>query len=286
MDKEIYIFNDNKLNLTNGKNESIIIEKGFNITFEPPYDKALKIKTYKVTLSNATKNIKDPFMVPKDLADKLVVRSNKFTTKEVLSLFTIDEVSEQSEPLFERIKFHLEHLNKSFKKGDISANSHVVTEYVRKMSDMLNNLEEVDFHKLTKSQRESIDFFNNNPFELQLVEKNIKLNTEPYKYIKSIEEYAKSFLDNTSRWVKDKDACMVNAGLEDFIDILKISSCINYGRLYEAYDATSLDTYVREGLPEDFWNNWVSIVYDDKNILKQQQEKYKSSVAAKSHKIK
>lgn len=288
MSKEIYIFNQDLLNLKNGNAENIIIKKGFSIEFVPEYKKEEDKKNYKVILTNADGygHIEKMFSIRKDLAEKLVSKSKKLIIKEDLPLFTIDEVAEQITPLFKRMVLHVEQINKYLEVVDISANSTVVSGHVSKLSAMFKDLENVNFHKLNDKQAEAINFFNKEPVELVCDQVNVALTSIPYKFIKPIEIYANSFLDDSLHWLNNLDSNMGSAKLNDFIDVLKISTALNKGRLHEAYDATSLDTYVREGLPEKFWNDWVLIVGIDKETLKKQQEEFKKAGVSKPPKIK
>ena len=50
---------------------------------------------------------------------------------------------------------------------------------------------------------------------------------------------------------------MVEVGVADAMDVLKIPFNLNRHYLAQAYQATELDTAVRETLPNDFWEDWV-----------------------------
>ena len=50
---------------------------------------------------------------------------------------------------------------------------------------------------------------------------------------------------------------MVEVGVADAMDVLKIPFNLNRHYFAQAYQATELDTAVRETLPNDFWEDWV-----------------------------
>jgi hypothetical protein len=269
--KTVYQFKAEDLILKNDKDKGIVIHSGDILEFEPEYYQGSKFHLHKITLSHEN----DKAVVFKagiDLVEKIVEKSVQKNITENIEVFTIAPNAEKFQSLVARVSLHLDSFIDSVKNVDISANSLEVTKHAQVLATHMKSLEEVDFSNLDPNQKNAIKYFDKEPVELTLGKENVKLNSDPYKYIKPLEDFAKSTLENAQDWLKDdKDPDMAAGTTQDFIDILKISSLINKGRLKEAYDATSLDTYVREGLPDDFWSEWVLPVGEDKSILTAQE---------------
>lgn len=270
--KTIYKFSSEKnLTLINEQNNALTIEQGNILQFSPNFsmkkqnDYQLIIKKKELYVIN----------VSAEVAKKLVEQSK--VLKQKITTYQLDIKEQNAYKIYEDVHSYLSKLAKELSSKDISANHKCVNELLSEAKQHLNHLYKEKNPSGEFSQKAS-EFFKNTDKIIETAKQCTETNqkTENYhKYIKDLEQCCLNHVIFALHWTNtekpsDLDFHMVEVGISDAMDVLKIALNLNYNYVAQAYEATSLDTAVRETLPNDFWSDWV--LEQDISILRKYEQ--------------
>lgn len=270
--KKIYKYvSEKQLSLTNEQNNTLIIESGDLLQFNPNFS-IKKENDYQLIIKKKEYYI---INISAQVAKKLVEHSQLL--KQKTTTYNLDTKEQNLYQIYEEVYDFLSKLAIELKNKDISANHKVVSELLYETKQHLNNLYTEDNAEGLLSKK-AHNFFKNKEYIADKVKKCTEMNqnTESYhKYLKDLEKCSLDHLVFALHWTdinktKDLDFHMVEVGIADALDVLKIALNLNRSYLFQAYEATSLDTAVRETLPNDFWNDWV-LEQDELTLKKYEQ---------------
>ena len=270
--KTIYKFSSEKnLTLLNEQNNVLTIEQGNILQFFPNF--SMKRETdYQLMIKKKELHI---INVSAEVAKKLVAQSK--ILKQKITTYHLDMKEQNVYKIYENVHEFLSRLAKELSSKDISANHKYVNELLSETKQHLSHLHKEKNPSGECSQKAS-EFFKNTDKIVEIAKQctEVNQNTENYhKYIKELEQCSLNHIVFALHWTNiektnDLDFHMVEVGIADAMDVLKIALNLNHNYVAQAYEATSLDTAVRETLPNDFWNDWV--LEQDVFILKKYEQ--------------
>lgn len=273
--KTLYTVGDLDLNLKSNTN-TITISKGDILEFEPEATtKNLETEVFNVCLTQGINKLY--FKSKGAIVQRIIDNSTKKIVNYKEELFEFDSNQETFNELAHKLYLKQNSLLKMLSKVDLASNSQEIVGIIESLIKTIKPLiPEIDFNNLTKEQEKSLKAIDNLNFELSCPNKNIVSTQNPYKYLPKMEKFALSNLEDAIKWLnRDKDIYMNHATLQDFVDIVNISSLLNSGELKKCREKISnLDTYIRDGIDGQFWDEWVCTVQFNKSDLLAQQEQY------------
>lgn len=259
MIKTEYKYNGEDLKLKSKNDKELDIVEGSLLTFYPEFNTQNQNDIYEILVSRKNKTFS--FYGPTSLVTQLIENSTKYTN-EIKEIFEI-EVKPLLHPKVQKIIDYQKSLLDQLRNRDVAANAFdlmgdvgLVIEGLRPFVKTMN--QQIDWNNLTDSQQLGLKKFEHFPV-IKLPNKNIKIDQVPYKYLKTVEDFALNTLATAIGWLEEyNDPYMSHGTLNDVLDIMMVAKYINDGNLALAYDKMNrLDTYVREGFNGDLWEDFI-----------------------------
>lgn len=275
MDNKSYTVKE-KIQLTNTKNnEKLVFDKGDSFYFVK-----LKNKNYKIFFLQ--KEEYNTILVNNETLEIILKNSyeNTLVNKDN-ELYAIDFNFIENKKTSILVTKYLNSFQKVLKLHNLSAN---YDEIYDNILNIIKNLETLSIEKnhinyanLNDKQIASLDFFKDSKTNIEnFKNKNVSINEKPYIYIRELENYAFSIFSEAIDYAQENQLDMVLIYLNDCVSILEISSNINNGQLQNAFfNCTYLENMVKEGLPDDFWQNWIIPSISAKNFKEQELNYFK-----------